>query len=184
MLSKADLENGMLDLFLRSFQQGIDTGYLINHILFLSVDQIAFDGCKQLRLHCYRLVTQGVDFLKKQLYTAEEFNKVKWQKISFLRDVLKIGYSFVFTVRDFEISSVTVNNTNSNTVNDYLKTKKINFVPFKILFYWVFLMASKKSHERKLRAEIVKYLPLTDSSSYLIPCVIPKLLKPFFILSI
>ena len=91
-------ENGMLDLFLRSLQQGIDTKSLINHILFVAVDQMAFDRCKLLKLHCYRLNTKGVDFNKKQLFTVEELNKVMWQRIRFLGDVLKLGYSFIFTV--------------------------------------------------------------------------------------
>jgi len=88
----------MLDLFLRSLQQGIDSESLIRHILFVAVDRVAFDRCTLLKLHCHLLITEGVDFNKEQFFTVEEQSKVMWQRTLFLGDVLKLGYSFIFTV--------------------------------------------------------------------------------------
>lgn len=57
VLNKAYMEeNGMLDLFLQSLQEGEDTKFLIRHLLLVADDQTAFNQCKLLKLHCYRLV--------------------------------------------------------------------------------------------------------------------------------
>ncbi|XP_008794927.3 uncharacterized protein LOC103710807 [Phoenix dactylifera] len=93
-------ENGMLDLFLRSLREGDGTEFLIEHLLIVAVDQIAFNRCKILKLHCYQLATDGVDFSKEQLYMSDGFNNMMWQRILFLGDVLKRGYSFIFTDMD------------------------------------------------------------------------------------
>jgi len=90
-------ENGMLDLFLQSLKQGENTEFLIKHLLLIAVDQIAFDRCKVLNLNCYRLVTENVDFSQEQLYMTDGFIKMMWRKTLFLGDVLKRGYSFIFT---------------------------------------------------------------------------------------
>ena len=91
-------ENGMLDLFLRSFKQGDDTESLINHLLLVAVDRASFQRCKSLGLHCYKLVTNGVDFSKEGLYMSTDFIKMMWRRTLFLGDVLRHGYNFIFTV--------------------------------------------------------------------------------------
>ncbi|KAF8379173.1 hypothetical protein HHK36_028602 [Tetracentron sinense] len=102
MVNKAYVEGDktMLDLFLDSFWLGEDTRSLVNHLLLVTVDQTAFDRCNFLRLHCYRLVTEGVDFGGEKLYLSEEFIKMMWRRTLFLGDVLKRGYSFIFTDTD------------------------------------------------------------------------------------
>ncbi|KAF8379172.1 hypothetical protein HHK36_028601 [Tetracentron sinense] len=101
MVNKAYVEGDktMLDLFLDSFWLGEETRSLVDHLLLVTVDQTAFDRCNFLRLHCYRLVTDGVDFGGEKLYMSEEFIKMMWRRTIFLGDVLKRGYSFIFTVR-------------------------------------------------------------------------------------
>ena len=91
-------ENGLLDLFLRSFREGEDTEFLINHLLLVAVDKMAFQRCKLLGLHCYRLVTEGLDFSEEVLFMSEGFIKMMWRRTLFLGDVLRHGYSFIFTV--------------------------------------------------------------------------------------
>ncbi|EHA8588457.1 hypothetical protein COCNU_scaffold005312G000010 [Cocos nucifera] len=93
-------ENGMLDLFLQSLREGEDTKFLIRHLLLVAVDKTAFNRCKLLKLHCYRLVIKRTDFSREQLYMSDGFTKMMWQRIAFLKNVLKHGYSFIFTDMD------------------------------------------------------------------------------------
>ncbi|ONK73434.1 uncharacterized protein A4U43_C04F31450 [Asparagus officinalis] len=101
VLSKEYSENnGILDLFLQSLQHTTDIKSLIRHILFMAIDKVAFDRCKLLNLHCHRLVVKGIDFFKEQQFTNEELDKVMWQRIRLLGDVLKLGYNFIYTDLD------------------------------------------------------------------------------------
>ncbi|CAH1438863.1 unnamed protein product [Lactuca virosa] len=90
----------MLDIFLDGFWLGEDTRSLTNHLLIVAVDQTAFDRCKFLRLHCYRLKTDDEDFVGEKVYMSEDFIKMMWQRTRFLGDVLRRGYNFVFTDTD------------------------------------------------------------------------------------
>ncbi|KAA8520420.1 hypothetical protein F0562_014676 [Nyssa sinensis] len=90
----------MLDLFLESFWVGEETRSLLDHLLIVAVDQTAYDRCKFRRLHCYRLVTDGVDFKGEKLYMSDDFIKMMWRRTLFLSDVLKRGYNFIFTDAD------------------------------------------------------------------------------------
>ncbi|XP_021822791.1 uncharacterized protein At1g28695-like [Prunus avium] len=88
----------MLDLFIESFWQGEDTRHLLDHLVLVAVDQTAYDRCQFLRLNCYRLETDGVDFGGEKLYMSQDFIKMMWTRTWFLLEVLKRGYSFIFTV--------------------------------------------------------------------------------------
>lgn len=93
-------EGSMLDLFLQSFRLGEDTQFLLNHLLLIAVDQTSFDRCNLLHLHCYKLVADGVDFSGEKIYMSNEFTKMMWRRTLFLADVLRRGYSFIFTDTD------------------------------------------------------------------------------------
>ncbi|EOX96542.1 hypothetical protein QUC31_005620 [Theobroma cacao] len=93
-------ETTMLDLFLESFWLGEGTRPLLDHLLLVTVDQTAYERCKFKRLHCYRLVTDGVDFGGEKVYMSEEFIKMMWRRTLFLLDVLRRGYNFIFTDTD------------------------------------------------------------------------------------
>ncbi|GMJ01222.1 hypothetical protein like AT1G28710 [Hibiscus trionum] len=95
-----DAETTMLDLFLESFWLGEDTRPLLDHLLLVTMDQTAHDRCMFKRLHCYRLVTDGVDLAEEKVYMSRDFIKMMWRRTLFLLDVLKRGYSFVFTDTD------------------------------------------------------------------------------------
>ncbi|XP_039003057.1 uncharacterized protein At1g28695-like [Hibiscus syriacus] len=95
-----DTETTMLDLFLESFWLGEDTRPLLDHLLLVTMDQTAHDRCVFKRLRCYRLVTDGVDFGEEKVYMSGEFIKMMWRRTLFLLDVLKRGYSFIFTDTD------------------------------------------------------------------------------------
>ncbi|KAL3834710.1 hypothetical protein ACJIZ3_009446 [Penstemon smallii] len=87
----------MLDLFLDGFWLGEGTRDLINNLLIVAMDQTSYERCEFLRLHCYKLETEGVDFMGEKLYMSEDFIKMMWRRTIFLRDVLKRGYNFIFT---------------------------------------------------------------------------------------
>lgn len=109
-------EGSILDLFLHSFKVGQDTQMLLNHLLLVAVDQIAFDRCNLLHLHCYKLVTDGVDFSREKTYMSQDFIKMMWTRTLFLADVLRRGYSFIFTVSKLKNS--------------------ITYTHKRVIFYW------------------------------------------------
>ncbi|XP_024995947.1 uncharacterized protein At1g28695-like [Cynara cardunculus var. scolymus] len=90
----------MLDMFLDGFWLGEDTRQLKNHLLVVAVDQTAFERCRFLGLHCYKLKTEGGDFVGEKVYMSEDFIKMMWQRTRFLNEVLRRGYNFVFTDTD------------------------------------------------------------------------------------
>nr|XP_027186618.1 uncharacterized protein At1g28695-like [Cicer arietinum] len=87
----------MFDLFLSSFWLG-ETRSLIDNLLIVAVDQTAYDLCRFLRLNCFRLVTNGVDFESEKIYMSQEFIKMMWRRTFLLLEVLKRGYNFIFTI--------------------------------------------------------------------------------------
>ncbi|XP_055827698.1 uncharacterized protein At1g28695-like [Solanum dulcamara] len=102
ILNKAYVEGDkpMLDIFLDGFWLGEGTEDLIKHLLIVAMDQMSYRRCKFLHLHCYKLQTDGVDFVGEKLYMSKDFIKMMWQRTQFLGDVLKRGYSFIFTDAD------------------------------------------------------------------------------------
>ncbi|CAK7336895.1 unnamed protein product [Dovyalis caffra] len=103
MVNKAYVEGddkSMLDLFLDSFWLGESTRDLVNHLLLVNVDQASYERCKFLRLHCYKLETDGVKFDSEEVYMSKEFVKMMWRRTLFLGQVLKRGYNFIFTDTD------------------------------------------------------------------------------------
>lgn len=109
MLNKAYAEEGgMLDLFLQSLREGDGTQQLIDHVLFVAMDQQAFRRCRSLGggVKCYLLRavdddSGAGDLSSEQLYMSDGFIRMMWRRIRFLGDVLKHGYSFIFTVRTY-----------------------------------------------------------------------------------
>ncbi|KZV17556.1 hypothetical protein F511_39789 [Dorcoceras hygrometricum] len=102
IINKAYVEGDkpMLDLFLDGFWMGENTRNLIDHLLIVAMDQTSYERCRFLRLHCYKLETEGVDFVGEKLYMSKDFIKMMWRRTYFLMDVLARGYSFIFTDTD------------------------------------------------------------------------------------
>lgn len=89
----------MLDIFLDGLWLGEGTQKLKDHILIVAVDQTAYDRCKFLKLHCYKMKTDGVEFDGgEKLFMSDDFIKMMWRRTLLLGDVLKHGYNFIFTV--------------------------------------------------------------------------------------
>ncbi|XP_058207464.1 uncharacterized protein At1g28695-like [Rhododendron vialii] len=102
VVNKAYVEGdkSMLDLFLDGFWLGDGTQGLINHILIVATDPVSYNRCKFLRLHCYKLETEGLDFVHEEINGSRNYLKMMWRRTQFLGDILKRGYNFIFTDTD------------------------------------------------------------------------------------
>ncbi|KAL0312282.1 UNVERIFIED_CONTAM: hypothetical protein Sradi_5627500 [Sesamum radiatum] len=92
--------NSIFDLFLESFRIGNQTQNLLKHVVVVALDHKAYSRCMQLHLHCYALTTAGVDFSGEAFFMSQDYLKMMWRRIDFLRTVLEMGYNFVFTDAD------------------------------------------------------------------------------------
>ncbi|KAM0869616.1 hypothetical protein ACQ4PT_040548 [Festuca glaucescens] len=98
-------EDGLLDLFVEGLRRGDGTQRLIRYVLLVAMDRPAFRRCRSLGgVRCYRLppaATNGTDDLSsEQMYMSGGFIRMMWRRIRLLGDVLRHGYSFVFTDLD------------------------------------------------------------------------------------
>lgn len=74
---------------------------MVDHLLIVAADNVSYERCKFLRLHCYNLQKVGVKNVgDEKLYMSNDFIQMMWRRTQFLGDVLKRGYSFVFTDTD------------------------------------------------------------------------------------
>lgn len=92
--------NSVIDLFLESFRIGNQTRQLLNHLVIIAFDKKAFIRCLAIHVHCFSLVTEGVDFHSEAYFMSPDYLKMMWRRIDFLRTVLEMGYNFVFTDAD------------------------------------------------------------------------------------
>ncbi|KAI4998139.1 hypothetical protein ZWY2020_053481 [Hordeum vulgare] len=97
-------EGGLLDLFIDSLKQGKGTGHLIGHVLLVAMDEPAFRRCSGLGgvgATCSpAAATNSTSLSSEQLYMSDGFIRMMWRRIRLLGDVLKHGYSFIFTDMD------------------------------------------------------------------------------------
>nr|GMC98403.1 Nucleotide-diphospho-sugar transferase protein [Ipomoea batatas] len=92
-----DGDKSMLDMFLEGFWVGEGTRELVKHLLIVAVDQTSYERCTFLGLHCYKLGTDDVDFAGEKVFMSPDFLDMMWRRTQFLGDILKLGYSFIFT---------------------------------------------------------------------------------------
>ncbi|KAK2995211.1 hypothetical protein RJ640_000516 [Escallonia rubra] len=84
MVNKAYMEEHentsarMLELFLEG------TRTLLDHLLFVAMDQASYDWCMFRWLNYYRLVTEGVDIASERLYKSDDFMKMMWKRTLFM----------------------------------------------------------------------------------------------------
>ena len=88
----------LLDVFLEGFRRGDRTDRLLNHLVIVGLDEKAYKSCKLVHPHCYALQTEGVDFSTEKLFMSEDYLKITWRKVDFLRIVLELGFDFIFSV--------------------------------------------------------------------------------------
>ncbi|XWS69424.1 hypothetical protein CRYUN_Cryun04dG0177800 [Craigia yunnanensis] len=92
--------NSVVDLFLKSFMLGDGTHRLLDHLVIIALDEKAYNRCRIVHKHCFALVTEDVDFHEEAYFMTPHYLKMMWRRIDFLRSVLELGYSFVFTDAD------------------------------------------------------------------------------------
>ncbi|KAL3519997.1 hypothetical protein ACH5RR_018146 [Cinchona calisaya] len=92
--------NSIFDLFLESFKIGNGTEWLLNHVVVIAFDHMAYTRCMDIHPHCYAVSTPGVDFSGEAHFMSEDYLKMMWRRIDFLHTVLKMGYNFIFTDAD------------------------------------------------------------------------------------
>lgn len=92
--------NTMIHMFLESFRSGEDIEHLLDHLVIVALDQVAYDRCTELHTLCYMLKTEGVDFSGEKFFMTEDYLRMMWRRIYFLKHILERGYSFLFTDAD------------------------------------------------------------------------------------
>lgn len=90
--------NSVIDLFLESFRIGHRTRRLLNHLVIIALDEKAFLRCQAIHSYCFSLVSEGADFREEAYFMTPRYLEMMWRRIDFLRSILEMGYSFVFTV--------------------------------------------------------------------------------------
>lgn len=90
--------NSVIDLFLDSFRTGDGTRRLMNHLVIIALDRKAFSRCLLVHIHCFPLISKGVDFSREAYFMTPDYLKMMWRRIEFLTSVLEKGYNFIFTV--------------------------------------------------------------------------------------
>nr|KYP61680.1 Uncharacterized protein At4g15970 family [Cajanus cajan] len=101
-LNDAWAEPGSIfDLFLESFQIGIQTQKLLNHLVVLTWDQKAHARCLALHKHCHQLETKSDDnFTGEVFFMTPNYLHMMWTRTKLLGSILDMGYNFVFTDTD------------------------------------------------------------------------------------
>jgi hypothetical protein len=147
-LNHAWVAAGMLDIYFESFQEGENIQELVNHIVIVAVDKLAYDSCTQIHPHCFMLRTNGVDFSGEKVYMSEDYLKMTWRKIKFLQNVLEMGYSFIFSdadilwfrnpftqlVEDFDVQIAVDHLTDANTGFIYIRSNNRSINLFKMWY--------------------------------------------------
>ncbi|KAG0486286.1 hypothetical protein HPP92_008381 [Vanilla planifolia] len=92
--------NSIIDIFLESFYIGNGTRALLDHLVIIAFDKKAYLRCMAIHHRCFALATEGVDFSGEKNFMSDGYLKMMWRRIDFLRLVLEMGYSFIFTDAD------------------------------------------------------------------------------------
>ncbi|XP_023637614.1 uncharacterized protein At4g15970 [Capsella rubella] len=93
--------NSTFDLFLESFQTGIGTERLLKHVIAVCLDSKAYDRCVQVHIHCYLINTSDSEELSGiNQFMSPSYLKLIWRRMDLLKEVLSLGYNFLFTDAD------------------------------------------------------------------------------------
>lgn len=86
-------------IFLESFRLGNGTARFLNHLIILVSDTQAFRVCESIHPLCYNLPAMGSD---KHLTSSDQV-LVQWRRNGLIQEVLRLGYNFIYTVRDLSV---------------------------------------------------------------------------------
>ncbi|CAL4959730.1 unnamed protein product [Urochloa decumbens] len=89
----------LLDVFRESFRAGEGIEHLLDHVLVVTVDGMAFAHCKAAHPHCYLLeVSSSMNLSSASKFMSDAYVELVWTKLSLQQRVLELGYNFLFTV--------------------------------------------------------------------------------------
>ncbi|GAB2300444.1 hypothetical protein Dimus_034487 [Dionaea muscipula] len=94
--------NSTFDLMMESFRIGSNTSWLVKHLVVVALDRNSYSRCMELHPHCYFLISPtGNNFTHEEAYfMTPRYLEMMWNRLNFLRTVLQLGYSFIFTDAD------------------------------------------------------------------------------------
>ncbi|CAO1947064.1 unnamed protein product [Urochloa humidicola] len=88
----------LLDVFRESFRAGDGIEHLLDHVLVVAVDDMAFAHCKAVHPHCYLLeVRSSMNLSSANKFMSDAYVELVWTKLSLQQRVLELGYNFLFT---------------------------------------------------------------------------------------
>ncbi|KAJ4785812.1 Nucleotide-diphospho-sugar transferase family protein [Rhynchospora pubera] len=90
----------ILDLFLESFHVGENIKHLLDHLIIIAMDQVAFERCKSIHRHCYLFKVDGKNFESEKFFMSKGFVDLVWTKIKLMQRMVEFGYNVVFTDLD------------------------------------------------------------------------------------
>nr|CAB3475260.1 unnamed protein product [Digitaria exilis] len=74
--------NSLLDLFRESFRAGDGIEHLLDHVLVVAVDDMAFAHCKAVHPHCYLLEFKSMNLSSDNKFMSEAYVELVWTKLS------------------------------------------------------------------------------------------------------
>ncbi|KAL1205268.1 hypothetical protein V5N11_011551 [Cardamine amara subsp. amara] len=93
--------NSTFGLFRESFKAGIETERLLKHVIAVCLDTKALDLCKEVHPHCYLInATDSYELAGPNQFMTPGYLKLIWRRMDHLRQVLDLGYNFIFTDAD------------------------------------------------------------------------------------
>ncbi|CAL4953004.1 unnamed protein product [Urochloa decumbens] len=88
----------LLDVFRESFRAGEGIEHLLDHVLVVAVDGMAFAHCQAAHPHCYLLeVRSSMNLSSANKFMSDAYVELVWTKLSLQQRVLELGYNFLFT---------------------------------------------------------------------------------------
>ncbi|KAK7311358.1 hypothetical protein RJT34_09447 [Clitoria ternatea] len=92
----------LLEILLQSFKNGEGTQRLLNHLMIITMDPQAFEYCSSLHPHCIHPSTFPRSFATKTQSNnaTPNYNIFTWTRNDVLLEVLRFGYSIIFTDAD------------------------------------------------------------------------------------
>uniref|UniRef100_A0A0E0KLK0 Nucleotide-diphospho-sugar transferase domain-containing protein n=1 Tax=Oryza punctata TaxID=4537 RepID=A0A0E0KLK0_ORYPU len=88
----------LLDLFFESFRLGEGgVSRLLDHLVIVTMDPAAYEGCQAVHRHCYFLRTTGVDYRSEKMFMSKDYLEMMWGRNKFQQTILELGYNFLFT---------------------------------------------------------------------------------------
>ncbi|KAG5558217.1 hypothetical protein RHGRI_008221 [Rhododendron griersonianum] len=171
VINKAYVEGdkSMFDLFLDGFWHGDGTQGLVNHILIVATDPVSYNRCKFLRLHCYLLETEGLDFVHEETYGSGNYMKMMWRRTQFLGDDTDILWLrnpfFILSPNetfDFQIACDSYQGNKPCAVNNGFSFVRSNNKTISLYDTWY---EKRKVYVGKNEQDVVEYLIRDDSDS-------------------